>query len=187
MGLKKTDGDFDVLVADHVDGSRTNNDPSNLVPSCIACNMQRHRTDLIREDEPHKFSGGMNRRCIEKKCQKCGNDYLCRIDNEAYGEGKYCSLKCFGAAKSKQIQRTCKKCGKAFSVELCRVNIGRGRYCSKECWSRQVLLTAFGESKTAAEWVEDPRCAIRHRNTLLIRVSRCGWSHERAITEPLQQ
>lgn len=34
--------DYDgVLVVDHVDGERSNNDPANLVPSCTACNIKR--------------------------------------------------------------------------------------------------------------------------------------------------
>jgi HNH endonuclease. len=35
-----TDG---ALVVDHVDFDTTNNDPSNLVPACIVCNMNRPR------------------------------------------------------------------------------------------------------------------------------------------------
>lgn len=31
----------DSLVTDHVDGDRQNNDPSNLVASCISCNVSR--------------------------------------------------------------------------------------------------------------------------------------------------
>jgi len=32
---------LDGLVVDHLDGDKGNNDPSNLVPSCNRCNIQR--------------------------------------------------------------------------------------------------------------------------------------------------
>lgn len=44
------------------------------------------------------------------------------------------------------------------------------------------LLTAFGETKTMAEWLEDDRCAVS-KNTLKNRVFR-GWPDEEAITSP---
>lgn len=31
----------DTLIVDHLDGSRDNNQPGNLVPSCLVCNTQR--------------------------------------------------------------------------------------------------------------------------------------------------
>lgn len=37
-----TDG---VLVADHLDGDRLNNNPDNLVPSCVRCNQHRPRQE----------------------------------------------------------------------------------------------------------------------------------------------
>lgn len=33
--------DLDALVVDHIDGTRNNNDPANLVPSCQPCNTKR--------------------------------------------------------------------------------------------------------------------------------------------------
>lgn len=47
-----------------------------------------------------------------------------------------------------------------------------------------LLLTAFGETKCAAEWLLDSRCAA-NGSTLYIRIER-GWNHERAITQPMQ-
>jgi len=45
------------------------------------------------------------------------------------------------------------------------------------------LLTAFGETKPAVVWLEDPRCAA-NRTALYKRLEN-GWDHERAITQPL--
>lgn len=46
------------------------------------------------------------------------------------------------------------------------------------------LLTAFGETKCIAEWVEDARCVASY-TAVLLRVDRRGWSHERALATPL--
>jgi len=43
-------------------------------------------------------------------------------------------------------------------------------------------LTAFGETKTAADWIDDPRCQVR-RITFYGRIHR-GWPVEKAITLP---
>lgn len=44
-----------------------------------------------------------------------------------------------------------------------------------------ILLTAFGETKCIAEWVEDPRCVICE-TALRYRVN-SGWDHKEAITK----
>ena len=45
------------------------------------------------------------------------------------------------------------------------------------------LVTAFGESKTLAEWESDPRCAV-NQYSLQARIAR-GWEHQRAVETPL--
>lgn len=45
-----------------------------------------------------------------------------------------------------------------------------------------VFLSAFGETKCIAEWVEDERCVVADK-TLRERI-KLGWTPERAITEP---
>lgn len=47
---------------------------------------------------------------------------------------------------------------------------------------RNKILEAFGVTKSMAEWVEDPRCAVVY-STLNDRV-RCGWPSGSAITTP---
>lgn len=44
------------------------------------------------------------------------------------------------------------------------------------------MLTAFGETKCLAEWVEDTRCKVG-RMSLETRL-RFGWDEERAIATP---
>ncbi len=43
-----------------------------------------------------------------------------------------------------------------------------------------ILLTAFGETKSVRDWIEDDRCAFRHRNTIRNRLNK-GMSHQEAI------
>lgn len=49
-----------------------------------------------------------------------------------------------------------------------------------------VLVAAFGETKTAAEWDKDPRCVVSAR-TLRLRINRDGWEGERAIMTPAKE
>lgn len=44
------------LVADHVDGDTWNNDPENLVPSCIACNGTRRLSERTHCSRGHEFT-----------------------------------------------------------------------------------------------------------------------------------
>lgn len=48
----------------------------------------------------------------------------------------------------------------------------------------QVLLTAFGETKSLAMWARDQRCPVS-APALQLRVVRRGWDHERAIVTPI--
>jgi hypothetical protein len=48
--------------------------------------------------------------------------------------------------------------------------------------SKNILLTAFGETKTLALWVDDMRCIVKYA-TLYYR-SMHGWDTERALTTP---
>lgn len=45
-----------------------------------------------------------------------------------------------------------------------------------------IMITAFGETKTARDWTMDSRCSIQ-RKALTSRIRR-GWNPEQAITDP---
>lgn len=45
-----------------------------------------------------------------------------------------------------------------------------------------VVLEAFGDSKTVAQWARDPRCQVSEQ-CLRLRVKRRGWDAEKAILE----
>ena len=68
-----------------------------------------------------------------------------------------------------------------------------GNYCPENCrWTNRKqqanntrknrMITAFGETKTVAEWNEDHRCSVKY-GTLYSRIDR-GWEVERAIITP---
>lgn len=49
------------------------------------------------------------------------------------------------------------------------------------------MFSAFGESKTVADWLRDPRCVVRLATTLRNRIVAYGWPPEKAITTPVYQ
>jgi hypothetical protein len=68
-----------------------------------------------------------------------------------------------------------------------------GDYCPANCrWvtriesarnrGDKVLITAFGETKTIADWVDDRRCVVKR--TTLERRLRTGMAPEEAMTRP---
>ena len=46
-----------------------------------------------------------------------------------------------------------------------------------------LVIEAWGEEKSAADWARDPRCAVQYE-TLRQRIVRLFWEPERAISEP---
>lgn len=68
-----------------------------------------------------------------------------------------------------------------------------GNYSPRNCrWVTQAennrakaiwLITAFGETKTIGQWLEDERCKAGKESCIRQRVSR-GWTHEKAISTP---
>jgi hypothetical protein len=81
--------------------------------------------------------------------------------------------------------------GQGLSID--RINV-HGGYSPDNCrWATRVeqgrnrsdnrIVSAFGESKTIGQWIEDPRCVVG-LVTLTSRIYRL-MEHERAITTPL--
>ena len=50
---------------------------------------------------------------------------------------------------------------------------------------RNLVVTAFGETKTVAQWVSDARCVVK-QPCLYYRIN-TGWSAEQAITQQSRQ
>lgn len=46
-------------------------------------------------------------------------------------------------------------------------------------------ITAFGETKTVAQWVEDERCPVNY-DTLIQRLRKTDWTAEEMVTTPSQ-
>lgn len=51
---------------------------------------------------------------------------------------------------------------------------------------RKQMYTAWGETKSASDWLADPRCNVGSRRLLRHRVHIEGWGHERALATPKQ-
>ena len=50
---------------------------------------------------------------------------------------------------------------------------------------KTVLVTAFGETKSLVEWVEDPRCQVSY-DCLKQRIGKIDWPAEIAVSTPAQ-
>jgi hypothetical protein len=84
------------LVVDHVDRDTHNNAPENLVPSCQTCNIQRNRTDRVRDDEPYVLMTGQagRHRAVPRTCQSCGAPFLHLAADRRPNRGRFCSRSC---------------------------------------------------------------------------------------------
>ena len=69
-----------------------------------------------------------------------------------------------------------------YSANNCRF-VSRSINCRNKSNNR--MLSAFGETKTLADWIDDARCVVSH-GTLTARVDRYGWGAERAISQEIQ-
>lgn len=145
-----------VIVTDHLDGDHTNDDPTNLVPSCNGCNISRGTRDLEPGD-PDAFVtvAGIRNRADKKVCIVCGIEFLIPISQTKYRLGRFCSRACRnkGVAaengigiqpgelfieiteKSGRIKRVravkleCETCHKEFTSEARK----KARFCSSSC------------------------------------------------------
>jgi hypothetical protein len=84
----------DVLIVDHLDWNRDNNDPTNLVPSCNSCNVRRAapgRRSAIRPDELVIMVNGYPTRAEAGTCQTCGGQTIFAPSRPK----KFCSRECW--------------------------------------------------------------------------------------------
>lgn len=85
------------LIVDHVDRDERNNDPSNLAPACIGCNVHRHRKVGIGElFVETKGRGDIPRRvrAAECRCERCGTTFLAVLARLKRGPVRFCSREC---------------------------------------------------------------------------------------------
>lgn len=82
----------DALIVDHIDGDYTNDDLSNLVPSCNTCNNNRTRTGKIKSTDLVVLEGYKTRRAVELTCTQCSTKYL--VVTKRASISKFCSKLC---------------------------------------------------------------------------------------------
>lgn len=81
------------IVADHVDNNWRNNDPQNLVVSCVGCNGVRSRA--VRDDEVFIVrKNGTRLRAVARTCEYCGDEFLAQPLEVKRGKGRFCSMSC---------------------------------------------------------------------------------------------
>ncbi len=99
--------DPEALLVDHLDHDATNDEVSNLVPSCNACNAHRRAagdSPRIRDGELTKvMSDGRTVRVVERTCEQCGGGFVTRLIEVKKGKGRFCSRSC--ARRAPRIPR----------------------------------------------------------------------------------
>lgn len=89
-----------LIVVDHVDHDKENNDPANLVPSCRACNAHRTKAGtraLISDDDPAPIltlSNGSRTRGMWRQCVNCGVWFIAVPAHVRKGQARFCSRAC---------------------------------------------------------------------------------------------
>ena len=132
----------DALIVDHLDWDRLNDDPSNLVPSCISCNARRAapgRRNAIQPGEltVPSFGGKHRTRAIKRTCDACGNEFLSSL----YKEMRFCSRLCANrrgaypgeSTERERLSALCVTCG----VEFFTIPSRPARYCCRTCWTNR--------------------------------------------------
>lgn len=88
----------DVLVVDHLDHDATNDELTNLAPSCNACNAHRRQSGdspIIQPGELYLIAANGNRtRAVVRQCESCGQDFTTRLSEVRLGKGRFCSMSC---------------------------------------------------------------------------------------------
>jgi hypothetical protein len=169
---------------------------ANLVPRSMSCGcLQKQRAAVALRKTTRKHGESrtnlylhwrvMKQRCYNAKCDAY----------PAYG-GRGIEV-CVRWRHSFPVFRSWARAnGYRDGLELDRVDVndnyrpGNCRWVEPNIQARNrrsnVLLTAFGETKTAIEWTEDTRCVVNH-NTLLLRIKAGSWGAEEALTTPNQR
>jgi len=87
---------------------------------------------------------------VKVNCLVCGKEFEIPSSAIKWGQGKFCSRKCFFQAKRKRTIRVCQCCGKEFEIKTYRIKYGQGKFCSKKCYGEWISQYRIGEK--AINW-----------------------------------
>jgi len=131
------------------------------------------------------------------KCRACGTEqtvfYMgpgrkypeCEICSESLGPYRKKSQKDVEAGSQRVIKKA-KKISAEKNIPFGEAKEQALRELKKESLlKREPKIKAFGEEKTASEWIQDPRCPYTSKNTLYSRLRALNWDPEKAIKTPL--
>lgn len=85
-----------VLIADHLDGDPSNNDPENIVASCNVCNsirVRRGRPRIEPGEATTTAKDGTRLRAKHHPCQWCGDTFTAELSRP---NPRFCSQSCTG-------------------------------------------------------------------------------------------
>lgn len=98
-----------------------------LCPSQIARGEGKYCSTYCRS-EAQKQRGNVARVC--EVCKKPFRVWKSQTDGE---NGKYCSWKCYSAARRDRITLKCDVCGKEFETVASAISLRGRKHCSKDC------------------------------------------------------
>lgn len=155
--------------------------PDRRRPDVIIKNKQNCKTGGLRHHRLHSIWRGMLNRCYNnnqpnyinyggrgiKICEEWKNNFL-SFYNWSINNGYDDEL---------SIDRIDND--KDYSPENCKWSTKRTQLANRR---NSLIITAFGETKSADDWSLDERCKCSY-NALWYRITK-GWNHEKALTKP---
>lgn len=155
-----------------------------------------HRTHGLSKSPEHDTWCHIKGRCYNPKTKQF-KDYGGRgiVVCERWRNSFEAFLEDMGPKLSPELEIDRKENSGNYSCGRCEECVRNGwdancRWTTKEVNNNNkrsnVRITAFGETRTAAEWSRDPRCRVTHM-ALWFRIVESGWEPEKAITEPSKE
>lgn len=146
-------------------------------------NIIRNTTHGLSKSRLYRIWYGMKNRCYNKK----------QVSYENYG-AKGITICEDWKNSFEKFKAWAESNGYREELTLDRKDVNKN-YCPDNCrwstWTEQsesknnaqnLMITAFGETKSVYKWIHDPRCVLDRTLALTYRI-KAGWEPEKAITQ----